>query len=314
MKALRYLTAPNMPQSDHTDKSPDVENGGPMFRMDPHDHRCCQHNSGHAWPYFTEHLWYAAPGNGLAAYMYGPCVVTAKVADGADIRINEKTRYPFEEQIELNITLSKRAQFPLYFRIPEWCEDASITLNDIKSRLKFPAGKMAKIDRTWKSGDKLILNFPMKIAVGEWTKNHGTVSVERGPLTYSLYIKEDYKRSGGTDAWPAWDIFPASPWNYGLSEPKASTIKVVQKPWPADDQPFRADAAPIQLQAKAHRIPNWTLDSKGAVHEVIDQPVKSKEPEETITLIPMGAARLRITAFPVIDNNNPKAKDWPAQK
>ena len=87
--------------------------------MDPHDHRCCQHNSGHAWPYFAEHLWYAAPGNGLAAYMYGPCVVTAKVADGADIRINEKTRYPFEEQIEFNITLSKRSQFPLYFRIPE---------------------------------------------------------------------------------------------------------------------------------------------------------------------------------------------------
>ena len=41
-------------------------------------------------------------------------------------------------------------------------------------------------------------------------------------------------------------------------------------------------------------------------------PVRSDEPVETITLIPMGAARLRISAFPVIDNFNPKAKDWPA--
>jgi hypothetical protein len=312
LKALRYLTAPNMPQSDHADKSPAIENGGPMFEMNPHDHRCCQHNSGHAWPYFTEHLWYAAPGNGLASYLYAPCVVTAKVASGADIRINEKTRYPFEDQIELNLTLSKRAQFPLYFRIPEWCDDASITLNDTSSRLKFPPGKMAKIERTWKTGDKIILKFPMKIGVGAWTKNRGTVSVERGPLTYSLYIKENYKRAGGTDAWPAWDIFPASPWNYGLTEPKATAITVVQKPWPADDQPFRADAAPIQLQTKARRIPDWTLDSKGAVHEVVNQPVRSKEPEETITLIPMGAARLRISAFPVIDNGNPNAKEWPA--
>ncbi|HEY6229094.1 MAG TPA: beta-L-arabinofuranosidase domain-containing protein [Verrucomicrobiae bacterium] len=311
LKALRYLTAPNLPQSDHTDKAPAFENGGDMLHMNPHSHRCCQHNAGHAWPYFAEHLWYAAPGNGLAAYMYAPCQVTAKVADGADVRINERTHYPFDEQIELSITLTKRAAFPLYLRIPEWCDNASIALNDTPSRLKFPGGKMVKIDRTWKSGDKITLNFPMNVAVGGWTKNHGTVSVERGPLTYSLYIKEDYKRQGGTDAWPAWDIFPASPWNYGLVDPNAANFKVVKKNWPADDQPFRGDAAPITLQAKARRIPNWTLNEKGAINEVVDQPVKSNEPEETVTLIPMGAARLRISAFPVVDNNNPKAKEWP---
>jgi DUF1680 family protein len=243
--------------------------------------------------------------------MYAPCQVTAKVADGADVRINERTHYPFDEQIELSITLTKRAAFPLYLRIPEWCDNASIALNDTPSRLKFPGGKMVKIDRTWKSGDKITLNFPMNVAVGGWTKNHGTVSVERGPLTYSLYIKEDYKRQGGTDAWPAWDIFPASPWNYGLVDPNAANFKVVKKNWPADDQPFRGDAAPITLQAKARLIPNWTLNEKGAINEVVDQPVKSNEPEETVTLIPMGAARLRISAFPVVDNNNPKAKEWP---
>ncbi|HUS34748.1 MAG TPA: beta-L-arabinofuranosidase domain-containing protein [Verrucomicrobiae bacterium] len=314
MKALRYLTAPNLPQSDHGNKAPAFENEGDMLHMNPHSHRCCQHNAGHAWPYFTEHLWYAAPGNGLAAYIYSPCVVTAKVADGADVRISEQTKYPFEERIEFNITLSKRSTFPLYLRIPEWCDDASIELNDIKSKLKFPPGKLAKIERAWRSGDKLALNLPMKIAVGEWSKNHGTVSVDRGPLTYSLYIKEDYKRQGGTDAWPAWDIFPASPWNYGLVNPNPAAFKVFKREWPSDDQPFQAEHAPIALQTKARRISNWTLDAKGAINEVVDQPVKSKEPEEVVTLIPMGAARLRISAFPVVDNNNPKAREWPAAK
>jgi hypothetical protein len=311
MKALRYLTAPNLPQSDHTDKAPAFENGGDMLHMNPHSHRCCQHNAGHAWPYFTEHLWYAAPDDGLAAYIYSPCVVTAKVADGADVRISEQTRYPFEEEIEFHITLSKRATFPLYLRIPEWCDDASIELNGTPSKLKFPPGKLAKIERAWRSGDKLVLNLPMKIAVGEWSKNRGTVSIERGPLTYSLYIKEDYQRQGGTDAWPAWNIFPASPWNYGLANPTPAAFKVFKREWPADDQPFHAERAPVALQTKARRIPNWTLDAKGAINEVVNQPVKSKEPEEVITLIPMGAARLRISAFPVVDNNNPKAKEWP---
>src|SRR5688572_1436372 len=265
MKALRYLTAPNLPQSDHTDKAPAFENKGDMLHMNPHSHRCCQHNAGHAWPYFTQHLWYAAPGNGLAAYIYSPCVVTAKVGDGADVRIVEQTRYPFEEKIEFHITLSKRAAFPLYLRIPEWCDEASLELNDTRSKLKFPRGKMAKIDRTWRSGDKLVLELPMKVAVGEWTKNRGVVSVDRGPLTYSLYIKEDYKRHGGTDAWPAWDIFPATPWNYGLAAASPTAFKLFKKNWPADDQPFHAENVPITLQTKGRRIPNWTLDSKGAI-------------------------------------------------
>ena len=46
MKALRYLTAPNMAVSDQRSHSPGVQNGGPMFLMNPYDHRCCQHNVG----------------------------------------------------------------------------------------------------------------------------------------------------------------------------------------------------------------------------------------------------------------------------
>ena len=37
--------------------------------------------------------------------------------------------------------------------------------------------------------------------------------------------------------------------------------------------------------------------------------LKSSEPVEDITLIPMGAARLRISAFPVIDEG-PDAHEW----
>jgi hypothetical protein len=314
MRGLRYLTAPNLPQSDHTDKAPAFENGGNMLEMNPHSHRCCQHNAGHAWPYFTEHLWYAAPGNGLAAYMYAPCEVTAVVANGVNCRITEKTRYPFEEAIEFDITLPKNAAFPIYLRIPTWCENPSATVNGGKVNFAaHGAGKLLKLEKTWKNNDRIVLNLPMKTEVQTWTNNRGTVSVNRGPLTYSLYIKEQYRRSGGANPWPAFDIFPASPWNYGLIEPQPESFTVVKKAWPTDDQPFRADAAPIVLETKARRIPNWTLDSKGAVHEVVQQPVKSEEPNEPVTLIPMGAARLRISAFPVV-SNSPDAHEWPAAK
>ncbi|MEI6605726.1 MAG: beta-L-arabinofuranosidase domain-containing protein [Verrucomicrobiota bacterium] len=316
-KALRYLTAPNQPQSDHATKAPVVQNGGPMFEMNPNIHRCCQHNAGHGWPYFTQHLWFASPDNGLAAYIYGPCVVTAKVADGTDVRISEQTRYPFEEQITLTINLpdaahSKPTRFPLDLRVPSWCAAAAISINGNKSLL--PAGspgKVIRLERAWQDGDVVLLELPMTVRTQRWSNNYNTASVSRGPLTYSLQIQEEYRRHGGPDAWPAWDIFPTSPWNYGLTADAAAAFSVIKGTWPADDQPFRNEATPIKLTTSARKIPNWTLDPRGAVNEVVAQPVISTEPVETVTLIPMGAARLRITAFPVIDNG-PNSHEWPA--
>ena len=312
MKALRYLTAPNQPQSDHASKAPAVQNAGPMFAMDPNEHRCCQHNAGHGWPYFTQHLWYAAPGNGLAAFIYAPCEVTAKVADGLTARISELTRYPFEEQISFTIHLPQTARFPLDLRVPSWCAAAAIAINGDKLAMpEHAAGGVVRLERDWHDGDQVVLELPMSVRTQRWTDNRNTLSVSRGPLTYSLQIKEEYRRHGGSDAWPAWDIFPASPWNYGLSSEAAANFSVVKAAWPADDQPFRNEAAPIHLTTTARRLPNWTLDARGAVNEVVQQPVSSAAAEETVTLIPMGAARLRITAFPVIANT-PDAKPWPA--
>lgn len=43
---------------------------------------CCTSNMHQGWPKFTKHLWFASDDNGLAAMVYAPCHVTAKVADG----------------------------------------------------------------------------------------------------------------------------------------------------------------------------------------------------------------------------------------
>ncbi|MCD6303656.1 MAG: glycoside hydrolase family 127 protein, partial [Planctomycetes bacterium] len=99
-KALRYLTAPNLVRSDTVSKRPGVQNGGPMFWMNPHIHRCCQHNMGQGWPYYAEHLWYATPDNGLAAVFYSASKVTAKVGDaGTKATIEQATHYPFDEHV-----------------------------------------------------------------------------------------------------------------------------------------------------------------------------------------------------------------------
>jgi len=315
LKALRYLTAPNQILSDRHNKSPGVQNSGPMFLYDPYDHRCCQHNVAHGWPYYAEHLWLAAAGNGLAAVLYAPCKVTAKVGDGTEVTIVEETRYPFEESIRMTISTVRPVRFPLYLRVPGWCESPQVTINNEKAvefGVETTNHRFLEINRTWTNGDKLTLKLPAKVTITSWTENKNCVSVNRGPLTYSLKIGEKYIKAGGTDKWPAWEIHPTTPWNYGLvfdQKDPAASFEVVCKDWADDNQPFEANAAPIELHTKAKKIPGWQKDHLGLVGKLEPSPVKSNEPLETVTLIPMGCARLRISAFPTI-GEGPDDHEW----
>ena len=312
LKALRYLTAPNTVLSDRTNKAPGVQNDGAMFLYDPRSHRCCQHNVAHGWPYFTENLWMATAGNGLAAVMYAPCEVKAKVGDGTEVKITEETTYPFGDTIELSLGTPKAVRFPLSLRVPGWCDAPAVRLNGKDLAVQGQASGYLRIERTWNDGDKLVLRLPMKIALTHWTKNKNSVSVDRGPLTYSLKIGERIVRAGGTDKWPAVEIHPTTPWNYGLvleGKDPAAGMEVVSRPGPMAAQPFQFDAAPIELRAKAKKIPAWKQDQRGLVGTLSESPIRSDEPEETVTLIPMGCARLRIASFPTI-GSGPTAHEW----
>jgi hypothetical protein len=188
-----------------------------------------------------------------------------------------------------------------------------VTINGSDLNVSAGPGSYVLIDRTWKGGDKVALKLPMHITVTRWAKNKNCASVSRGPLTYSLKIGEKIVRVGGTDKWRAVEIHPTTPWNYGLvldEKDPAASFEVREKPGPLAAQPFAWDVAPIELTAKVKKIPVWKLDPKGLVGTLGQSPVKSAEPIETVTLIPMGCARLRIASFPVIGSGH-DAHEWP---
>ncbi len=321
LKGLRYLTAPNLVVADRRNHAPGIENSGEMLSFNPHGYRCCQHNVAHAWPYFAEHLWLAAAGGGLAAVLYAPCEVRAQVADGVEVTILADTRYPFDENVVLHVTPARPVSFPLYLRVPGWCCAPRVQVNgaalDPHGPVRSP-GYLC-IARTWQPGDTLALHLPMDITLRRWEKNHHSVSVDRGPLTFSLRIDERYVPYCGTRraeldaAWPAYEVLPASPWNYGLvidPTSPARSFDVVRHPWDGTAQPFTLAAAPVTLRARARKIPGWRLDpSCGLIGNLRPSPARSDEPEETVTLVPMGGARLRVAALPTV-STGPEAQAW----
>jgi hypothetical protein len=205
-------------------------------------------------------------------------------------------------------------QFPLYLRVPGWCDKPVVKINGKAEKFDSPVKSLAYIviNRQWANGDKVSLEMPMNITLTKWEKNNNSVSVNRGPLTYSLAIGEKYVRQGDNEKWSLYEIFPTTAWNYGLvfdQKNPASSFKVVKKAWPASGQPFEATTVPIVLTATAKKIPVWKQDNLGLVGNLQDSPAKSSEPTESVTLIPMGAARLRISSFPWI-GTGADAKEW----
>lgn len=295
LKGLHYLTSPNLVLADKGSKSPGIQNGGAMFLFNPFDYRCCQHNVAHGWPYFSENLWYGTDDNGLAAALYAPCKVTARVDSGQEFTVEESTNYPFSDRITFKFSSESPARFPVTLRLPSWCTSPSLALNG--HPLEMNKGSYAIVETEWKDGDELVLHLPMHVDVVKWPGNKDAVSIQRGPLEYSLKVGEKYVRDGGTDAWPAYAVEPTTPWNYGLT---LENFKVVEKPMPASGQPFDLESVPLEIKTGARRIPGWTMDKLGLVGLLQQSPARTSEPEETVTLVPMGAARLRISTFPTV--------------
>jgi hypothetical protein len=316
LKGLHYLTCANQVQLDKNNKAPAIQNGGTMFSYSPGErYRCCQHNVSHGWPYYAEELWLATADRGLCASLYAASEVSAKVGGGATVKIAEETDYPFGDTVTLKVSAAQPVKFPLYLRIPRWCSDASAKLNGKSVRFAAKPLSYVVLDREWKNGDTVSLRLPMQVTVQKWEKNQDAVSVNYGPMTFSLKIGERWERCGGTEAWPELEVFPTTPWNYGLvlnEKTPAKSFKVVKcgaGALPA--QPFTPATTPLELRVEAKRIPAWKQDAQGLVGKLQACPVKSGEPVETVTLIPMGAARLRITTFPVIGQGK-DAQEWKA--
>lgn len=273
---------------------------------------CCTSNMHQGWPKFTQNLWYAIPGNGLAAMAYAPNEVTAMVADGKQVTIKEETAYPFEETIRFTISMGKKIKsvnFPFQLRIPAWCNGALVKINGIEFRKDLNAGETVMLQREWKQDDVVELQLPMHVKKSsDWYEN--STVIERGPLVYALKIADEWQlikneKDSVEYGSSYFQVIPKSDWNYGLIDVPADKIETafsVVKKGAVPVFPWNPESAPIEIKTKAKRIPSWKLynEMAGPVPYSITYQLETAKDEEEITLIPYGCTNLRISQFPVV--------------
>jgi len=271
---------------------------------------CCTSNMHQGWPKFTQNLWYATPDGGLAALIYSPSEVTAKVAHGTEVSFKEETNYPFDEHIKFTLTSTGKGgplSFPFSLRVPEWCTQATIRINgQVWQEVK--GNRVARIDREWKKGDVVELTLPMHIFKNTWYEN--AVSIERGPITYALKIGEQVKKvTNITDSVTYggyyYEVYPTTPWNYGLIQVPDSKLRDeyhVRETGTVSSFPWTLESNPVIITAKAKKIPSWQLynDMTGPIPYSVGYGLETGK-EEEVTLVPYGCTRLRISEFPVVE-------------
>ncbi|MDO8540502.1 MAG: glycoside hydrolase family 127 protein [Opitutaceae bacterium] len=279
---------------------------------------CCTSNYHQGWPKFTQHLWMATADRGLAALIFGPSQVKARVGDGQEVTITEDTNYPFDETIRFRIASGEAVTFPLHLRIPGWCEEATIKINGGAARAEH-GGRVVVLARSWRDGDVVELTMPMRVRSSRWYEN--SAAVERGPLVYALRLAETWSETvrpapAGAGAGVHRGYLECrgnEPWNYALlrsalDQPDAGFE--LHRTGATAANPWSLAGAPLELRTKAVRVPSWGLYEASA-GPVPPSPVPRPGDFrlETIRLVPYGCTTLRISGFPWIDDVSKPRRD-----
>ena len=263
-----------------------------LFGLEP-NFGCCTANLHQGWPKFASSLWMAAPNGGIVTVAYAPNRVHSELG-GVRTAIDEETDYPFRGTVQFTVHPARRVPFPLLLRVPAWSNGGSVRVNGQIQQL--PASEaFFRIQRTWTDGDRVLVTFNQKPVVTHWY--HDAAVFERGPLVFSLPLDgqwSELKRYSEKSA--DWQVTTAKPWNYAveLGECDASAVE-----HPVGTVPFDVKNPPVELKVEGRLDPQWTVEDNSA-GPVPASPVVSSDPLRTLTLVPYGAAKVRMTAFPYL--------------
>ncbi len=263
-----------------------------------HDTECCTGNIHRMLPSYIKWMWFVDPKErSITASLYGPETVKCTLSKGESVTVSEKTNYPFENSVDFVFSMDKSTEFTFKMRIPGWSSGYRIFLNDKKVKEGSDTGVYARLERKYKSGDRIRLELDAEPIISRYKKG---MSLSYGALVFSLPISADVKintdlgNGKASVAFPAYEHRPISSWAYALPKTlKSSDIKVLRSK--KTGYPWDSGNSPVALQVKAREALNWKLE-EGATSNYPDK--LELGDEATLTLVPLGSTILRVTEFP----------------
>ncbi|HKK62527.1 MAG TPA: beta-L-arabinofuranosidase domain-containing protein [Bacteroidales bacterium] len=191
LKALSYFSKDNRIKINHREIAKREAYNAVHFAAS-----CCVLNGARLMPYYVEGMWMAMPEeNGLAAILYGPSEIET-IIQGTKVHIEEKTNYPFSDNVAFNINPVKPTEFIIELRKPFGCNDIEIEIPDGAEKQIKPESIIIK--NTWQKGDQIRVRFNFEIQTIPQPESVSVqekgVYIQRGPLIYALPFEHEISR------------------------------------------------------------------------------------------------------------------------
>ena len=222
---------------------------------------CCTANLTRMIPCAIQYKW-LTDDDGIVAAIYGPDE-TELNWNGKTLRLRTETSYPFDEKIVVHLGLDEaEAHFTVKLRLPCWCENPQIRINDESAAYPVCNG-FAAIRRNWRNGDCIELVLPMKPTLERGVDrnvNRPYSVVRLGPLTMCAPLREFDENTPERNQSADWKLDPKT---------ALDDVKIIRTPlkpgfdWPLD--------APVKLEVNSSR--------------------------GRLALVPYGCAKFRIAMF-----------------
>lgn len=260
-----------------------------------HNPQCCAGNLGRAFPNYVYRM-YQETEKGVAVSLFGDCDY-----NGKNMEIVQTGDYPFNDSVTLKIVRADARKNELRVRIPAWSVSTALTLNGKKVRYEMVNGyAVLKVH----SGDEIVMTTVKRFECHN-SSDRG-MYFTYGPFLLSLKIDAnkviDTKAVRSNSDFPAYNMTPASDWNFAVCEEEQPTFV---KPVSSENRVF-------EIQIRARVLNDWKLqtmkDPKG-----VDVTFTPAIPGEDfinshlgefrdVTLVPYGSTELRLTIFPRYSN------------
>ncbi len=193
-----------------------LASNGKHFRKEWFGTACCPSNIARLVASLGDYV-YNTSSNGIWVNLFvasNTSVTIGKIR----VAIDQKSNYPWEGDVTINVNPEKKIKFDMYVRIPGWAVGETVP-GDLYHFLKTPSAKFilkvngrdadyqmengyAVIKREWKKGDVIQLNLPMDVqevaARESISADVDRVALQRGPLVYCV--------EGADNDGQAWNI------------------------------------------------------------------------------------------------------------
>ncbi|KAJ7655377.1 hypothetical protein B0H17DRAFT_1099127 [Mycena rosella] len=305
MWARQYLQQQNQVASKNMTPNPFPEDGpySNVFGLEP-NYPCCTVDFPQGFPKFATNSFLVTPDRAALVHLYlGPFEAAAVLAGDNAVSAKVETLYPFGDT--LTTTISATKPFTYFTRIPSWVTAGTVSVNGAPAEALAPNENGLHAVAVGAGVTTLVFELPAEIRIEN--RPHGSVAVHRGALNYAFDIPRHEKQLAAHPLepravdlellpaeWDAWQL-AIDPSTLAFSNANANANANAHRTLPSPI--FDAGRPPVTLTVAACPI-DWPLAGDMFAAPPPEDPV-CLGAFRNVTLWPFGAAKLRISEFPV---------------